>query len=188
MLCLLRVLTCTVLDLVLVLNLVLVLTVDEASAETLVHVSDGADALLPCTYPEGRPAPNVSVYWKDKWDDQVLTIYNYTTDPKNQSPQYQNRVQSFPHLYKSGNFSLVLMKVNGSDGGVFECHIMPKGFQQNVRLNVTSKRESPGSGLAGSGLTESEEGRSGPSDGGSVAAPRLLLLLFHLPLLLSLCL
>ncbi|XP_030009471.1 uncharacterized protein LOC115432695 [Sphaeramia orbicularis] len=142
----LRVRTCTVLDLVLILVLVLVLTADEASAQRSVHVSEGADAVLPCTYPGGPPPSDVSIYWKDKHDNQVLTIQNDKMDPRNQSPGYRNRTQSFPHQYKDGNFSLVLMKVDGSDAGLFECHIIPEGFQQNVRLNVTSKRGSPESG------------------------------------------
>uniref|UniRef100_A0A672ZBI8 Immunoglobulin V-set domain-containing protein n=1 Tax=Sphaeramia orbicularis TaxID=375764 RepID=A0A672ZBI8_9TELE len=60
-------------------------------------------------------------------------------DLRNQSPGYRNRTRSFPLQYKDGNFSLVLMKVDGSDAGLFECHIIPEGFQQNVRLNVTTE-------------------------------------------------
>ncbi|KAK2851954.1 hypothetical protein Q5P01_008230 [Channa striata] len=96
----------------------------------------GQDVLLPCVY-RGDPLPEtLSVYWRDKGDNIVLDIRRQHPYEESQSQEFRGRVESVPDLYKKGDFSIVLKKVQLMDSGTYRCYIPQVDFQQTVLLIV----------------------------------------------------
>ncbi|KAK2857227.1 hypothetical protein Q5P01_005962 [Channa striata] len=107
-----------------------------------VHVNQGFighEVLLPCVYREQDPLPDrVSVYWRDKDDNIVLDIINSSPKEDTADSMFKKRVESFPELFKNGNFSIVLRNLQQTDAGLYECHIPVVDFQVNVPLKVSA--------------------------------------------------
>ncbi|XP_040887953.1 coxsackievirus and adenovirus receptor homolog [Toxotes jaculatrix] len=132
--------------------------------------------LLPCIYRGPDPLPgNPNVSWMDKDDNIVLTVMSGVQNTASQNQNFRGRVNSFPDLYTSGNFSIVLQNVQLSDSGTYECHIPKVDFKQRVQLTVTEKRVD---------VTATP----GPSAGNAAVTPDSLLLLLLLLLLAPLSL
>ncbi|KAF3688295.1 CD276 antigen -like protein Precursor [Channa argus] len=98
----------------------------------------GLDVLLPCVYSEEDPLPEtVSVYWRDKDDNIVLDIIDSSPKKGLGDLMFRERVESFPELFKNGNFSIILRKLQQTDAGLYECHIPKVDFQVKVSLMVS---------------------------------------------------
>ncbi|KAK2857238.1 hypothetical protein Q5P01_005973 [Channa striata] len=101
-----------------------------------IRASVGDDVLLPCVYAKNTSLPEtVSVLWWDKEGHILESVPNI----KDQDQRFRGRVIWFPELYTSGNFSIILKKVQQSDGGMYFCYTHA-GFPQITLLTVS---ESP---------------------------------------------
>ncbi|XP_067357317.1 V-set domain-containing T-cell activation inhibitor 1-like isoform X3 [Channa argus] len=99
--------------------------------------STGKDALLPCVYKGHNPPPEtLSIFWRDKDNSPLLNIKKNKADNSSQHQKFRGRVESFPDLYKDGNFSIILKKVQQLDNGVYECHVPMVDVEQRVQLSV----------------------------------------------------
>ncbi|XP_060923303.1 junctional adhesion molecule-like [Limanda limanda] len=97
----------------------------------------GEDVLLPCVYREDDPLPQeVSVYWRDKDDAEVLDSVLGVLALATQSEIYRGRVALAPPRERD-DFSIVLRDVRRSDSGVFDCHLQEQDFKKSVQLIVT---------------------------------------------------
>ncbi|XP_067357315.1 uncharacterized protein [Channa argus] len=103
--------------------------------------STGKDALLPCVYKGHNPPPEtLSIFWRDKDNSPLLNIKKNKADNSSQHQKFRGRVESFPDLYKDGNFSIILKKVQQLDNGVYECHVPMVDVEQRVQLSVLGER------------------------------------------------
>uniref|UniRef100_A0A667XWH5 Ig-like domain-containing protein n=1 Tax=Myripristis murdjan TaxID=586833 RepID=A0A667XWH5_9TELE len=131
----------------------LLVFVTAASCQQSVSSVVGQHVLLPCAYePADKLPPRVNVFWR--WGDDV-NVYNIVQNVQhlqNQAPRFRNRVSSFPELYRTGNFSLLLQKVTLNDSGSYSCHVPAENFRQNVQLDVQltgEENKTTGGGAAG---------------------------------------
>lgn len=97
----------------------------------------GDDVLLPCSYPGLQlPPESLNVSWRNQGDQMVLGI-DGAQNLTHQDQKFRGRVSSFPHLYRHGNFSVVLQDVQQLDGGLYECDMVVH-IRQKVRLHVSA--------------------------------------------------
>lgn len=73
----------------------------------------------------------------DKDDKVVLEITKSGPKPSGQDKKYKDQIISFPELYKTGNFSILMKNVQESDSGPYDCVINSVNFEQRVYLNVS---------------------------------------------------
>lgn len=97
----------------------------------------GEDVLLPCIY-KGRDLPKqVSVHWRDKDDKKVLVIIESSPKFNSQDQIFKDRVESFPDVYKDGNFSVILKNLQQTDSGTYICNFPTLQFSSTVQLSVS---------------------------------------------------
>lgn len=102
------------------------------------HGYIGDTILLPCTISNVDDIRKSDpVYWMDKDDKVVLEITKSGPKPSGQDKKYKDQIISFPELYKTGNFSILMKNVQESDSGPYDCVINSVNFEQRVYLNVS---------------------------------------------------
>ncbi|XP_076022032.1 CD276 antigen homolog [Genypterus blacodes] len=101
-----------------------------------IKTSVGADVLLPCV---STPTKE-NVFWRTTGDADVYNIIKGTADLTTQSSKFKDRVSTFPHLYKKGNFSILLKGASLNDIGEYTCHIPGDEFRQTVKLDVSAAK------------------------------------------------
>ncbi|XP_072308928.1 V-set domain-containing T-cell activation inhibitor 1-like [Eucyclogobius newberryi] len=111
---------------------------------SVVTVSEGANALLPCVLDSGL---NIDMFdWKkDKGEKDKEEVYFYENGKQTgyQSEQFRGRVNIFEHELKSGNASIQIINTGLEDSGTYTC-VLFKGTKQtrfNIRLNVGAAPE-----------------------------------------------
>lgn len=111
--------------------------------QTKVQGFTGEDVLLSCMYRNvDQLKNNTFVYWTDKDDSFLLKMTKNRTDYSSQSPTYKDRVDAFPKLLKTGNFSILLKNCQPSDSGPYECNIPAMDFNQMLHLNISGWHDS----------------------------------------------
>ncbi|KAL3999928.1 Usher syndrome type-1G protein [Sarotherodon galilaeus] len=103
----------------------------------------GHDVLLPCICSELQRLPQrFEVLWEDREGRILLDIINGNTDVRFQHQTFRGRVQSFPHLYIEGNFSVLLKSIQISDSNLYKCIIPQMDFKEVIEVTVSDKRVS----------------------------------------------
>ncbi|KAK2857236.1 hypothetical protein Q5P01_005971 [Channa striata] len=118
-------------------NILVLLSLTAVSCQKVIKCFTGEDVLLPCVYKGRDPPPEtLSVFWRDTDNNPVLDIKNNKPHYSSQHQKFRGRVESFPDLYKDGNFSIILKKVQQSDNGTYECHVPAVDVEQRLTLSV----------------------------------------------------
>ncbi|XP_050951483.1 CD276 antigen homolog isoform X3 [Labeo rohita] len=101
------------------------LMADEVSLQETVVGFIGGSAVLPCSSKE-PPLTNqgIDVRWRNKYKLNVYDIMEGKGSVEEQNPQYNNRAETFPEEYKTGNFSLKLNNLQHTDAGKYLCYII----------------------------------------------------------------
>ncbi|XP_060715573.1 myelin-oligodendrocyte glycoprotein-like [Tachysurus vachellii] len=92
----------------------------------------GDTVILPCSI--DRTVVSEDVFWRDDDGAVVVDIIKNKEDFYEQSPEYRDRVQTFPNEIENGNFSIKLSNVTLSDSRTYTCKA--SGSVQSVKLSV----------------------------------------------------
>ncbi|KAI3375726.1 hypothetical protein L3Q82_003722 [Scortum barcoo] len=115
--------------------ILLVLLSAAASAEDVVKVKPGKQAVLRC---EPGDVSIRAVDWTRtdlKPGEYVLFYTNGKPDPTNQDQSFKDRVQLVDGDLKNRNASLILKNVNVNDSGTYECRVSA-GSKRTKRANI----------------------------------------------------
>ncbi|KAI3375792.1 hypothetical protein L3Q82_003742 [Scortum barcoo] len=115
--------------------ILLVLLSAAASAEDVVEVKPGEDAVLRC---EAGDVSIRAVEWtRDdlKSEEYVLLYRNGKPDTTFQHQSFRGRVQLVDADLKNGDVSLILKNVNINDAGTYECQVAA-GSKRTKRANI----------------------------------------------------
>lgn len=96
-----------------------------------VTVPEGGNALLPCDFTQSELLYKRNVIWSDPKDNTLVVIVNQTTEQAK-----ADHVKTFPDQYSSGNFSMLIMKVEKKHKGTYEC-FMASVKPKFLHLSVT---------------------------------------------------
>ncbi|RXN12155.1 CD276 antigen-like protein [Labeo rohita] len=97
---------------------------DEVSLQETVVGFIGGSAVLPCSSKEPPlTIQGIDVRWRHS-GQSVYDIINVNGSVEEQKHEYNNRAETFPEEYKTGNFSLKLNNLQHTDAGEYKCYIM----------------------------------------------------------------
>ncbi|RXN10606.1 CD276 antigen-like protein [Labeo rohita] len=98
---------------------------NEVSLQETVVGFIGGSVVLPC-FSKKPPLTiqDITVLWRDKYDLKVYDIINSKVSVEGQNQEYNNRAETFPEEYKTGNFSLKLNNLQHTDAGKYQCYII----------------------------------------------------------------
>ncbi|KAK2857239.1 hypothetical protein Q5P01_005974 [Channa striata] len=113
---------------------------------SVVDECSGADVLLNCVCSLVDTPDKAVIHWTDKQGNIVLDILHTVPDLNSQHRKFRGRVDSFPDLYKKGNFSIILKNVQLSDSGPYDCYVPWFRFHHSIRLTVTESPPPPAAG------------------------------------------
>ncbi|XP_050956739.1 V-set domain-containing T-cell activation inhibitor 1-like [Labeo rohita] len=103
------------------------LMADEVSLQETVVGFIGDSVVLPC-FSKKPPLTiqDITVLWRYKYDLNVYDIIKGKGSVEEQNQEYNNRAETFPEEYKTGNFSLKLNNLQHTDAGKYQCYIISK--------------------------------------------------------------
>ncbi|XP_050951501.1 V-set domain-containing T-cell activation inhibitor 1 [Labeo rohita] len=103
------------------------LMANEVSLQETVVGFIGGSVVLPC-FSKKPPITiqDITVLWRNKYDLNVYEINKGKVSVEGQNQEYNNRAETFPEEYKTGNFSLKLNNLQHTDAGKYLCYIMSK--------------------------------------------------------------
>ncbi|XP_050951499.1 V-set domain-containing T-cell activation inhibitor 1-like [Labeo rohita] len=100
------------------------LMADEVSLQETVVGFIGGSAVLPCSSKEPPlTIQGIDVRWRHS-GQSVYDIINVNGSVEEQKHEYNNRAETFPEEYKTGNFSLKLNNLQHTDAGKYLCYII----------------------------------------------------------------
>ncbi|KAL0159690.1 hypothetical protein M9458_043415, partial [Cirrhinus mrigala] len=97
----------------------------------------GGSVVLPC-FSKKPPLTNqnITVLWRYNYDLNVYDIINGKGSVDVQHQEYNNRAETFPEEYKTGNFSLKLNNLQHTDAGKYQCYIFMESEDRIVELLI----------------------------------------------------
>ncbi|XP_014007759.2 uncharacterized protein isoform X1 [Salmo salar] len=117
---------------------VILLIGPQVSSQVKVEGFKGDNVILPCTYIE-KALTNVTIFWEKGDDANVYSIIDGKADLAQQYSQFINRTHMFSNEWTNGNFSLLLIDLNGRDSGIYSCFIQTVNIHLEVDLSVQEK-------------------------------------------------
>ncbi|XP_043078289.1 CD276 antigen homolog [Puntigrus tetrazona] len=114
------------------------LLLNDASAQKTVEGFIGGSALLPC-HAERTTITVITAHWRYDDNKNVYDILNGQGKTKEQAPEYRDRTETFPAEYSKGNFTLKLRSLQKSDEGSYCCFVIEFGLNECVNLQVKEK-------------------------------------------------
>lgn len=94
--------------------------------------------MLQCICSGLRHLPHrVGVFWRDREDRTILDIILSSLYTRFQHHLFRGRVQSFPHLWNQGNFSILLKHLQLSDSSSYTCFIPQLKLKETIQLTVS---------------------------------------------------
>uniref|UniRef100_A0A8C7CBN3 Ig-like domain-containing protein n=1 Tax=Oncorhynchus kisutch TaxID=8019 RepID=A0A8C7CBN3_ONCKI len=103
---------------------VILLIGPQVSSQVKVEGFKGDNVILPCTYIE-KALKNVTIFGQTTDDVTVYSIIDGKADLANMFSEWTN-----------GNFSLLLIDLNGTDSGSYSCFIPTEDILRQVELSV----------------------------------------------------
>ncbi|XP_039861084.1 butyrophilin subfamily 2 member A2-like isoform X2 [Simochromis diagramma] len=107
-----------------------------------VVVSEGSDAILPCSLSTNQNLEQKLFDWK-KDDQKEVFLYvardEYNNGRPGQDEQFRGRVSHFPQELQFGNASIIIRNTRLADSGVYTCdfpHLQPEGKTFRIKLDV----------------------------------------------------
>ncbi|KAJ8397698.1 hypothetical protein AAFF_G00433870, partial [Aldrovandia affinis] len=115
-------------------------------ADTVVAVA-GEDVVLPCYLKPNISAEALEVRWfRQDFLNPVHLYANKRNNAEKQSKSYTGRTQLFREELKSGNTSLKLFGVRGSDDGSYKCFVQDNKYEYDdfsIQLSVKAIGKQP---------------------------------------------
>ncbi|XP_076842240.1 uncharacterized protein LOC143486733 isoform X2 [Brachyhypopomus gauderio] len=109
----------------------------------VVVAAPGSDVTLPCSLKPHMSAVDMEVKWtRQDQGDKLVHHYKNKQDQTDQDPSYMNRTSLFIEELQYGNTSLLLKKVQVSDGGQYRCQV--DSAQWRDHISVLLKIEATG--------------------------------------------
>ncbi|XP_016382992.1 V-set domain-containing T-cell activation inhibitor 1-like [Sinocyclocheilus rhinocerous] len=100
----------------------------------------GDSVVLPCSS-ELNTAEGITVHWRHNDSLKVYDIIKGKVSVEEQDSAYENRTESFPQAYKTGNFSLKLNNLQYNDTGNYMCHITNELLIYSMELLVKDEKD-----------------------------------------------
>ncbi|XP_076842236.1 uncharacterized protein LOC143486732 [Brachyhypopomus gauderio] len=103
-----------------------------------VVAAPGSDVTLPCSLKNQQTAVNLEVKWtrQDQGDTLVHHYKNKQDQTDKLDPSYKNRTSLFKEELQQGNTSLLLKKVQVSDGGQYRCRVDSDQWKDSVNVQL----------------------------------------------------
>ncbi|XP_066577974.1 butyrophilin subfamily 1 member A1 [Amia ocellicauda] len=100
----------------------------------------GEDAILPCHLSSRISAVGMEIRWfREDHSAPVCLHWRGKYDNEKQMAAYQNRTRLFPEEFRTGNVSLGLMAVRGSDDGRYRCLVQTDEWYEEALIDVVVK-------------------------------------------------
>ncbi|XP_076842195.1 butyrophilin-like protein 2 isoform X2 [Brachyhypopomus gauderio] len=105
----------------------------------VVVAAAGSDVTLPCSLKNQQSAVDMEVEWtRPDLKNQIVHHYKNKQDQTDKlDPSYKNRTSLFKEELQQGNTSLLLKKVQESDGGQYKCLVQSTGAFDEITINLT---------------------------------------------------
>ncbi|XP_076842216.1 ribonuclease inhibitor-like isoform X2 [Brachyhypopomus gauderio] len=117
----------------------------------------GSDVTLPCSLKPRMSAVDMEVKWtrQDPGDKLVHHYKNKQDQTDKLDPSYINRTSLFIEKLQQGNTSLLLKKVQVSDGGLYRCRVDSDQWKDsvNVQLRIEATGGTPEISVLGTGVS-----------------------------------
>uniref|UniRef100_A0A3B4GYQ1 Ig-like domain-containing protein n=1 Tax=Pundamilia nyererei TaxID=303518 RepID=A0A3B4GYQ1_9CICH len=109
-----------------------------------VVVSEGSDAILPCSLSTNQNLEYLLFDWRKKAPNkQEVFMYDggihYNNGRPGQDEQFRGRVSHFPQELQFGNASIIIRNTRLADSGVYTCdfpHLQLEGKTFRIKLDV----------------------------------------------------
>lgn len=99
----------------------------------------GDSVVLPCS--SELNTEDITVHWRHNDSLKVYDIIKGKVSVEEQDSVYKNRTESFPQVYKTGNFSLKLNNLQYNDTGNYICHITNELLIYSMELLVKDEKD-----------------------------------------------
>ncbi|XP_076842220.1 ribonuclease inhibitor-like [Brachyhypopomus gauderio] len=107
----------------------------DLEGEDVVVAAAGSDVTLPCSLTPRMSAVDMEVKWtRQDLGDTLVHHYKNKQDQTDQDPSYMNRTSLFIEKLQQGNTSLLLKKVQVSDGGQYRCRVDSEHKQDQINV------------------------------------------------------
>ncbi|XP_076842252.1 butyrophilin subfamily 1 member A1-like [Brachyhypopomus gauderio] len=122
-----------------------------------VVAAPGSDVTLPCSLKPHMSAVNLEVKWtRQDLGDKLVHHYKNKQDQTDKlDPSYINRTSLSIEKLQQGNTSLLLKKVQVSDGGQYRCRVDSDQWKDsvNVQLRIEATGGTPNITVLGTGVS-----------------------------------
>ncbi|XP_005740971.1 V-set domain-containing T-cell activation inhibitor 1-like, partial [Pundamilia nyererei] len=116
----------------------------EIAGVVTVVVSEGSDAILPCSLSTNQNLEYLLFDWRKKAPNkQEVFMYDggihYNNGRPGQDEQFRGRVSHFPQELQFGNASIIIRNTRLADSGVYTCdfpHLQLEGKTFRIKLDV----------------------------------------------------
>lgn len=109
----------------------------DPSGSRVITVSEGSDAVLPCSLSAMQNLQNAVFDWKK--DGQEVFLYSgqdeYNNGRPGQHQQFKGRVSHFPQQLEFGNASITIRNTKVADSGNYTC-FFPYIQQQSFKIEL----------------------------------------------------